>query len=84
MQTKSIDFYGPGEIDEGMWVQNVDTDELPGQVDYNTWQDHDSRFTTFDPLQEKLAKARERERKTPNGQNEEINQSETVLIMEAG
>lgn len=38
---------------EGMCVQNVDTDELQGQVDFhNTWQDHDSRFTTFDPLQE--------------------------------
>lgn len=36
LQAKSIDFYGPGEIDEGMCVQNVDTDELLGQVDYNT------------------------------------------------
>lgn len=64
LQAKSIDFYGPGEIDEGMCVQNVDTDELLGQVDYNTWQYHNSRFTTFDPLQEKLAR-REKKQKNP-------------------
>lgn len=85
MQAKSIDFYGPGEIDEGMWVQNVDTDELLGQVDYNTWQDHDSRFTTFDPLQEKLAR-REREGKKNLQWSKwrDKSESETVLIMEAG
>lgn len=33
---KSIDFYGTAEIDEGMCVRNVDTDELQAQVDYNT------------------------------------------------
>lgn len=72
LQAKSIDFYCTGEIDEGMCVQNVGTDELLGQVDFhNTWQDHDSRFPTFDPLQEKLAR---REEKKSNRQNEEINQ----------
>lgn len=30
LQDKSIDFYGTGEIDEGMCARNVDTDELLG------------------------------------------------------
>lgn len=72
MQAKSIDFYGPWEIDEGMWAQNVDADELPGQVDYNTWQGHESRFTTFDPLRGEIGKTREKKKSA--GQNEEINQ----------
>lgn len=51
MQAKSIDFYGAIDIDEGICE---DTVELQGQVDFhNTWQDHDSRFTTFDPLQDR-------------------------------
>lgn len=69
---KSIDFYGTAEIDEGMCVQNVDTDELQAQVDYNTWLDHESRFPTFNPPQEKLA--RWGGKKKFNGQIEEINQ----------
>lgn len=55
-------------------VWNVDTDELHSQVDFhNTWQDHESRFTTFNPRQEKeIGEAGE---KISNGQNEEINQT---------
>lgn len=84
LQAKSIDFYGTREIDEKMCTQNVDTDELRRQVDFhNTWQDHDSRFTTFNPLQQREIGEARGEKKS-NGQNEEINQSETVLIMEAG
>ena len=65
MQDKSIDFYGTGEIDEGMCAQNVDADELPGQVAFhNTWQDHDSRFTTSNPLPEReIGEARGRKKK---------------------
>lgn len=32
---KSIDFYGTIEINKGMCVQNEDTDELQGQVDFH-------------------------------------------------
>lgn len=67
LQDKSIDFYGTGEIDEGMCAPNVDTDELQGQVDFhNTWQDHDSRFTTFNPLQGRgIGEARRKKIKNP-------------------
>lgn len=83
LQSKSIDFYGTTEMDEGLWAPNVDTDELHSQVDFhNTWQDHDSRFTTFNPLQEKgnwaswgkILRSKWRYK----------SDSETVLIMETG
>lgn len=83
MQAKSIDFYGPWEIDERMWAQNVDADELPGQVDYNTWQGHESRFTTFDPPREEIGKTREK-KKIRWSKWRDKSESETLLIMEAG
>lgn len=89
MQAKSIDFYGTGEIDEGMCAPNVGTDELPGQVDFhNTWQDHDSRFTTFDPPSRRNWQGKEgtkkKKKKIQWSKWRDKSERETVLIMEAG
>lgn len=82
-QPKPIDFYGTGEIDEGLCAENVDTDEMPSQVDFhNTWQVHDTRFTTFSPLEEKeIGQAGE---KIQWSKWRDKSESETVVIMGAG
>lgn len=83
LQAKSIDFYDTRETDEGMCAEDVDTDELHGQVDFhNTWQDHDSRFTTSNPRQVKeIGEAR---KIVQCSKRRDKSQCETILIMRTG